>query len=195
MRNAFAGMLALVVTGASMVGGCSPAPTTWEGDPALYGVKLEVVDQREWTQRSDFTDRVRTVIERASARWNIDPHQLSGWRVRFMAAGPTGIHCGSNPSAHIDGCTDEDSRTITVSVDSWYCVEETPLAHEVGHVALMQAEGGDPEHHDARWWDDAAWSQLWDEMAETLPSPDGSVAKCFTKGSYGMVERWTGLGN
>ncbi len=187
--------VALLAVLASVLGGCSTNAPVWQGDPALYGVKLEVIDQREWTQRADFTTRVRSVLERASARWSMDPNQLQGWRIVFKAAGPQGLECGPGANAHIDGCTDDANRTITVSVDAWYCVEESPLAHEIGHVALLQGSDGDPSHRDARWWDDAAWARLWDDMADTLPSPDGSVAKCFVKGSYPMVERWTGHGN
>ncbi len=173
---------------------CGGQAATWEGDPALYGARLEVVDPRDWTQRADFTGRLRKVIQESSARWGMDPSALAGWRIVFRSGGSGGLSCGSG-IAHVDGCTDEQQRTITVSVDGWYCVEESPLAHEIGHVALLQSEDGDPAHHDARWWDDAAWGRLWDEMAGGLPSPDGPVAKCFLAGSYPRVQRWTGLGH
>ncbi len=176
------------------VAGCGSS-TVWQGDPQLYGAKLEVADQSEWTQRPDFTDRVRHVIEMSAARWGIDPQELSGWRILFKARGAGGIDCQGSAGPHHDGCTDELERTITIAVDGWYCVEETPLAHEIGHVALLATAGGDPGHGDPRWWNDAEWRVLWDDLAEQLPSPDGSVARCFVKGSYPLVERWTGLGN
>jgi len=125
----------------------------------------------------------------------MDPEELSGWRVLFQERGPEGMACGAMRSASIDGCTDEASRTITIAVEGWHCVEETPLAHEIGHVALLRALGGDPGHRDARWWDDSAWASLWDEMADRLPTPDGPVTRCFLKGSYRLVERWTGPGH
>ena len=167
----------------------------WQGDPELYGVRLEVSGQRPWTERADFTDRLRRVIELGAARWGIDPAELAGWRILFRERGADGIACGGDRNPHIDGCTDDADHTITITVDGWHCVEETPLAHEIGHVAMLRGADGDPGHRDARWWDDSAWGKLWDTMADRLPSPDGAVARCFVKGSYPRVERWTGLGN
>ena len=144
--------------------GCAPS---WPGDPELYGFDLEIdltQHNAPWVLANDLKPRTRRVIELGAGFWDVAPDAVSGWRL-LLTEGL--MRCGS--SATSTGCTTTGDQTVAITVNFSVCIESSALVHEIGHVAL----GGDPQHQDRRWQDDAALGALWAELHRALPdAPD-----------------------
>jgi hypothetical protein len=139
----------------------------WEGDPELHGLALEIrltQHNAAWVERDDLKPRLRAVLEASAAYWGIAPDDLAGWRL-LLTEGL--LACGERVDA--SGCTTTGDDTIAVTANYYACIESSTLMHEIGHVAL----GGDEEHRDPRWHDEAALEALWAQLhAGLAPAPD-----------------------
>jgi hypothetical protein len=139
----------------------------WDGDPAIYGLDLDVAltqHNAAWTVRDDLKPRLRTVVAAAAAYWGIAPEAVAGWRLRLTEGL---LECGGSSTAN--GCTTADDRTVTITANYFVCIESSTLVHELGHVAL----GGDSDHRDPRWRDSDALRALWADLHAGLAgAPD-----------------------
>jgi hypothetical protein len=100
-----------------------------------------------FTAAPDFEARVRAAAADGARWWGADPAILDGWSVVVLDGA---FACGDLAAA--GGCTVIAEREIRVSTELGPCVDVLPLAHEVGHVALLAASGdADARHADPRW--------------------------------------------
>ena len=97
----------------------------------------------------DAPARLELELELAFAYWSTSWSALAGWRV--VVASDVFIACGKVAPA--TGCTDFDSRTITIGYVYGTCVEYNALPHEIGHAALHLTD-----HSDRRF---RSFDQLW----------------------------------
>jgi hypothetical protein len=115
-------------------------------DFAVHETPVVVRSDAPFTRRGDFQARVESTIDAALAYWGGTWKDLEGKTIYFEGA--QHVSCGSTSGAV--GCYDgEQLRVSTRDVGfTFYCVEETTLVHEIGHVVI-----GDAGHVDPRWMD------------------------------------------
>ncbi len=129
----------------------------WDGgDPALYGVLLEVEPGAPFTDSSDFRLRLKHILDATSRYFGHDPSELDGLRIVVRNHWQS---CADRP-AQVAGCYSTDDNTAVVSTAGFQCIEGTAVAHELLHYFI-----GDFQHTDPRWH---AFGPLWSEMV-----PDG----------------------
>jgi hypothetical protein len=151
-------LLALAATG------CAPAR-----DDDLFGLDLEVRTEQAWGRDPALRRRLHALIEDGCAHVGLDPSLLYGMTLRLEDGG---VACGGTPDAR--GCTERSAGIIQVSTLAWSaaeppvpCVEDTPIPHELLHVAI-----GDPEHRDPRWRAAGYWEPLWRRVTRADCSGD-----------------------
>jgi hypothetical protein len=160
-RTQAAGWLAAAVA-LVLAGGCAS-----RRDDDLYGMVLDVRTRQVWGTDPELRYRVHDVLEASCEQLGLDPSMLWGMTLRIEDGA---IDCG--PVENARGCTWRDAGTVAVSTTAWTtceppvpCVEDTPIPHELLHVAI-----GDPQHLDPRWNDQT----LWRSLAARLARPDCS---------------------
>jgi hypothetical protein len=149
--------IALLGAGAWLLaacGGTAPEGAAAPGDPELFGIDLVVEAASPYTQREDFRPRLRRYLADAAAFWGRDPGELAGWTIHLQ---PGAVTCNGQRAAAM-GCTDTHARVIWLGSPGCE-IEDTNLAHELGHAFLR-----DDAHHDARWHDAARWRSLYDRL-------------------------------
>lgn len=137
-----------------LAGGCGSEDIAL--DAGMFSMHLEVVSRADLVTRDDFRERLRHTIEATCAHLGIDPAMLYGLKLRIVDGW---IACGSLATAR--GCVhvDRSPWEIEISLIASDCIEESPLAHELLHVAIY-----DPHHADLRWYDPDVWGPLWEEL-------------------------------
>jgi hypothetical protein len=155
---------ALALVTAAALAACAP-----ERDDDLYGMNLEVRSELEWAQGPELRRRVRELVAESCAHVGLDPTQLYGMTLRIEDGA---IECGEVKRAR--GCTWRTDGVIAVSTLAWHkakppvpCVEDTPLPHELLHVAI-----GDAHHEDERWESSSYWDPLWSRVSRPDCSGD-----------------------
>lgn len=115
------------------------------------GVFIE--SEQPWLHAPDTEARIWRALDIAAAYWGAS--RLPGVRIHFMdadACAGAGGGCTNyyDPDGWVPLGADYTYREIEFDVSqgigAGHCVESTPLAHELGHVALR-----DPYHQDPRW--------------------------------------------
>jgi hypothetical protein len=138
---------ALIAMLAAACGGPDPAFT-------VHGANVVVHSDAAFTRTSDFPERVESTLGAALAYWGGDWKALEGKTISFE--GSQHVRCGGTPGAV--GCYDGNIRFSTMDAGrTVLCVEETTLAHEVGHAVI-----GDAAHTDPRWLDFASLARALD---------------------------------
>jgi hypothetical protein len=140
-----------------------------ERDDDLYGMSLEVRSELAWAHAPELRQRVHALLEASCAHVGLDPSQLYGMTLRIQDGE---IACGDVQRAR--GCTWRDDGVIAVSTLAWSsweprvpCVEDTPIPHELLHVAI-----GDAGHDDERWDSASYWTPLWSRVSQPDCSGD-----------------------
>jgi hypothetical protein len=156
LRSSRAGRSALLVALALAVA-CAP-----EHPDDLFGMNLEIRSQQPWASDPELRPRLHALLEESCAHMGLDPSLLYGMTLRIEDGE---IVCG--PVARARGCTWRDAGVISVSTLAWLstlprvpCVEDTPIPHELLHVAIA-----DEDHLDPRWDSPVFWAPLWWEVS------------------------------
>jgi hypothetical protein len=146
-RLQVAALLALAVSA------CAPVR-----DDDLFGLELDNRSRQPWARDPALRRRLHALIEDGCGHVGLDPSLLYGMTLRVEDGG---VVCGGVPDAR--GCTQRSDGIIWVSTLAWTsyrppvpCVEDTPIPHELLHVAI-----GDPDHLDPRWREVGYWDPLW----------------------------------
>jgi hypothetical protein len=130
--------LALAACGSAVATPANP-------DLSIHGVDVVIRTDAPFAASPDFAARVETTLEAALAYWGGSWDRLDGVTITFESA--PHVACGGISSAI--GCYDGDIRVTTLDAGvEAACVEQTALAHELGHAVI-----GDPSHRDPRWMD------------------------------------------
>jgi hypothetical protein len=125
----------------SVLGACGQPEAA--PDFTVRGVGVVVRSDAPFAHRADFPGRVESTIEAALAYWGGDWRRLEGATV-YLEGAPK-VRCPGAAAAV--GCYDGDVRVTTLEGGlALSCVEQTALAHEVGHAVV-----GDALHADPRW--------------------------------------------
>jgi hypothetical protein len=143
---------------------CAP-----ERDDDLFGMNLEVRSELAWAHGPELRRRVHELLAESCAHVGIEPSQLYGMTLRIEDGE---ISCG--PVTNARGCTWRSDGVIAVSTLAWVssqpnvpCVEDTPIPHELLHVAI-----GDEHHDDERWESWEYWAPLWERVSRPDCSGD-----------------------
>lgn len=139
------------------------------GPPAVEVTATLDDDYYGWAHAPDVELRVLTTVTVAAAQWGGSERTLEG--AVFHVVGRVYEDCGGNVSA-CDAMASNGDNDVYVSTRLGsgysYCAELTPLAHEVGHIAL----GGDHDHRDPRWCDLTFWTDMAEALRPAIPASD-----------------------
>jgi hypothetical protein len=148
----------------SALGGCASAP-----EDELFGMTLQIESSQPWVSDPDFPRRLHVLLQQSCAHVGLDPSMLYGLTLRIVDGG---VPCAGIPNAR--GCTWRAEGVVAVSTLAWVtseppvpCVEDTPIPHELLHVAI-----GDTTHSDPRWTDSGYWDALHAEVTQRDCSGD-----------------------
>jgi hypothetical protein len=134
-RSSIVGAVAVALS----IAGCAPSAGFHVGE-ALVVVESDA----PFVRHPGFPERVEEVLSLSLEYWDGDWSHLAGRTITF-STGPY-VYCGGAHRA--SGCFDGNIRVSTwdPGTGTVDCVEQTVLAHEIGH-----AVHGDRLHSDPRW--------------------------------------------
>jgi hypothetical protein len=137
-----------IMLGATLLVACSGVPAASPGPAPSFEVRgagVVVHSQAAFVLRPDLPGRLESTIDAALAYWGGDWRDMEGRTVTLE--GDRYVQCHGVASA--TGCFDGDIRVSTSDLGNTFsCVEQTELVHEVGHAVI-----GDAAHQDPRWMD------------------------------------------
>lgn len=137
---------------------------------SVRGVYVVLETDAPFARAPDFDGRLQRTIEASLRYWGGSWALVEGRTV--VIVDEPGVDCGGKETL---GCSDAAGIRFTSrdpGLGTVACVEQTVLAHEIGHVVL-----GDPDHTDPRWME---LDPLAAELAGAAGYTDGGVTACDT---------------
>jgi hypothetical protein len=146
---------------ALLAAACGGSPLAVKVHPAADAQGL----MPDWVYEPVLAERARAAVAIMERGWGGDAGAMDDWTL-YVSSAP--VDCDGDAV----GCTDHRFHEVYVTPWSARCVEETTLAHEIGHVVI-----GDHSHTDRRWHDRAFWDRMFTALrVNVAPAEPGCLA-------------------
>lgn len=149
-------MFRTLTTFALLAVACGGSPLAVRVHPAPEGQAL----MPDWVHDPVLAERTRGAVAIMARCWGGEAGVMDGWTLYISAAA---VECDGVAV----GCTDHRFHEVYITPWSARCVEETTLAHEIGHVVIR-----DHRHTDERWHDRAFWDRVFTALQANVPAAD-----------------------